>query len=93
MSESNGQLDAIIVAIQALDTKIENYSINLRDKIVSLREVLANHRDYVDRRFETQDAKLAHIAEVIESLQPRQIGFVSDEDDIQRRYNPKVDPE
>jgi len=32
MSEPNGQLDAIIAAIRALDTKVENYSINLRNE-------------------------------------------------------------
>jgi len=75
MSEPNGQLDAIIAAIRALDTKVENYSINLRNEFVNLREIFATHREYVDRRFETQDAQLAHITEIVESFQRRPIGF------------------
>ena len=90
MTDSNGQLDAIIVAIQALDTKIENYSITLRTEIVGLREILAGHREYVDRRFEAQDAKLAHIAEIVESFQRRPIGFTP-EGNGARRYTPEAE--
>ena len=77
MSEPNGQLDAIIAAIRALDTKVENYSINLRNEFVNLREIFASHREYVDRRFETQVAQLAHITEIAESFQMLPIGIAN----------------
>jgi len=90
MTDPNGQLDAIIVAIQALDTKIENYSINLRQEFVGLREIFASHREYVDRRFKAQDDKLAHIVEVVESFQRRPIGFTPDGNGA-RRYTPEAE--